>query len=140
MGRLLDEYVEAHELGVCCGAETGFVLRRAPDTVRAPDAAVVVKSRIPAGGVPRAYWHGAPDLAVQVVSPRDRPAAIQARLTEYFDGGARLVWLVEPDTITVRVHRSPTNVEVVGADGELDGGEVLPGFHCPVRRLFPARR
>ena len=50
IGRLLDEYVEAHQLGVCCGAETGFILRRGPDTVRAPDAAVVVRSRIPADG------------------------------------------------------------------------------------------
>ena len=50
IGRLLDEYVEAHGFGVCCGAETGFVLRRAPDTVRAPDAAVVAASRIPATG------------------------------------------------------------------------------------------
>ncbi|MCY4661523.1 MAG: Uma2 family endonuclease [Acidobacteria bacterium] len=140
IGRLLDEYVEAHQLGVCCGAETGFILRRGPDTVRAPDAAVVVRSRIPAEGVPAAYWPCAPDLAVEVVSPWDRPGEIRAKIDDYFSAGARLVWLVEPDPATVRVHRSATDVEVIGADGDLDGGDVLPGFRRPVRRLFPALR
>ena len=69
IGRLLDEYVEAHDLGVCCGAETGFILQREPDTVRAPEAAVVVKSRVPSTGIPSSYWPFAPDLAVEVVSP-----------------------------------------------------------------------
>ena len=72
IGRLLDEYVEAHGLGVCCGAETGFILRRSPDTVRAPNAAVVVTSHVPAPGLPDGFWPCAPDLAVEVVSPWDR--------------------------------------------------------------------
>lgn len=137
IGRLLDEYVEAHGFGVCCGAETGFVLRRAPDTVRAPDAAVVAASRIPATGIPVAYWPCAPDLAVEVVSPRDRPAEIQAKLEEYFDAGTRLVWLVEPEQRTVQVCRSAHDVRVLDANDDIDGGDVLPGFRCPVRRLFP---
>lgn len=137
IGRLLDEVVEAHGLGVCCGAETGFVLRRAPDTVRAPDAAVVAAAHIPATGIPAAYWPCAPDLAVEVVSPRDRPAEIQAKLEEYFDAGTRLVWLVEPEQRTVRVCRSPHDVRVLEANDVVDGGDVLPGFRCSVRRLFP---
>lgn len=137
IGRLLDEYVEAHGFGVCCGAETGFVLRRAPDTVRAPDAAVVAASRVPATGIPAAYWPCAPDLAVEVVSPRDRPAEIQARIEEYFDAGTRLVWLVEPEKRTVRVCRSAHDVRVLEANDDIDGGDVMPGFRCAVRRLFP---
>ncbi|MCE2513714.1 MAG: Uma2 family endonuclease [Acidobacteria bacterium] len=94
----------------------------------------------PGRRVPAAYWPCAPDLAVEVVSPWDRPGEIRARIDDYFSAGARLVWLVEPDTATVRVHRSATDVEVIGADGDLDGSDVLPGFRCPVRRLFPALR
>ena len=136
-GRLLDEYVEAHDLGVCCGAETGFILRRAPDTVRAPDAAVVLKSRIPETGIPSSYWPFAPDLAVEVVSPSDRLAEVHVKITEYFTAGTRLVWLVEPETRMVHVYRSPQEVDVVGTEQDLDGGDVLPGFRCEVRRLFP---
>src|SRR5215470_7172623 len=56
VGFLLKEYVKAHKLGVVSAAETGFVLQRSPDTVRAPDAAFVTKERIPPGGVPKGYW------------------------------------------------------------------------------------
>ena len=45
LARLLDEYVEAHDLGIVCGAEAGFILRRTPDTVRAPDASFIAKDR-----------------------------------------------------------------------------------------------
>ena len=136
IGRLLDEHVEAHDLGVCCGAETGFILQREPDTVRAPDAAVVLKSRIPETGIPAGYWPFAPDLAVEVVSPSDRLADVHVKIAEYFAAGTRLVWLVEPETRMVHVYRSAREVEVVGTKQELEGGEVLPGFRCEVRRLF----
>ena len=136
MVRLLDEYVEAQDLGVCCGAETGFILQRAPDTVRAPDAAVVLKSRIPDTGIPSSYWPFAPDLAVEVVSPSDRLAEVHVKIAEYFAAGTRLVWLVEPETRMVHVYRSLKVVEVVGTEQELEGGDVLPGFRCEVRRLF----
>ena len=136
IGRLLDEHVEAHDLGVCCGAETGFILQRDPDTVRAPDAAVVLKSRIPDTGIPAGYWPFAPDVAVEVVSPSDRLAEVHVKIAEYFAAGTRLVWLVEPETRMVHVYRSLKVVEVVGTEQELEGGDVLPGFRCEVRRLF----
>src|SRR5437667_10129707 len=84
LARLLDEYVEAHDLGIVCGAETGFILQRTPDVVRAPDVAFVAKDRIPATGVPETYWPFAPDLAVEVVSPSDRVDDLQATVGEYF--------------------------------------------------------
>ena len=140
IGRLLDEYVEANDLGVCCGAETGFILERDPDTVRAPDAAVVLASRVPASGVPAGYWPFAPDLAVEVVSPSDRLADVHVKIAEYFAAGTRLVWLVEPETRMVHVYRSQQQVEVLGTGDDLEGGDVLPGFRCPVSRLFPPDR
>ena len=127
IGRLLDEYVSANELGVCCGAETGFILRRDPDSVRAPDAAFVAAARIPVTGVPRTYWPCAPDLAVEVMSPSDRLADMHAKVAEYFASGARLVWIVEPATRTVYVHRPPHDVRALGNEDDLDGGDVLPG-------------
>ena len=149
IGRLLDEYVEANDLGACCGAETGFILERDPDTVRAPDAAVVLASRVPASGVPAGYWPFAPDLAVEVVSPSDRLADVHVKIAEYFAAGTRLVWLVEPETRMVHVYRSQQQVEVLGTEDDLSrcgfaGGDVLPGrrFRWKVRsecvqNLFP---
>ncbi|MCE2514205.1 MAG: Uma2 family endonuclease [Acidobacteria bacterium] len=134
---VLQEYALRHG-GVCCGAETGFVLRRSPDVVRAPDAAFVAGARIPKTGIPRSYWPFAPDLAVEVPSPSDRASDVQAKIADYFSAGTRLVWIVEPATRTVRVFRSPQDMEVIREGGELSGGDVLPGFRCAVQRLFVA--
>ena len=120
-----------------CGAETGFILQRNPDIVRAPDAAFIAKARIPETGIPTAYWPFAPDLAVEVTSPSDRFTAVQTKISEYFSAGTRLVWVVEPATRTVYVYRSPHDVQALGEDAELSGEDVLPGFRCAVRRLFP---
>ena len=136
LGRLLDEYVEAHELGLVCGAETGFVLRRTPDTVRAPDVSFVAKERVPTTGVPKTYWPFAPDLAVEVVSPSDRFDEVQIKVSEYLTAGTRLVWIVNPATRTIFVHRSAHDVKALGGDDELNGEDIVPGFRCPVRRVF----
>ncbi len=69
---LLFEYLQQHaSLGVLCAAETGFYISRSPDTVRAPDVAFISQERIPAEGIPGGFWPFAPDLAVEVLSPRD---------------------------------------------------------------------
>lgn len=136
IGRVLDEYVEAHDLGICSGAETGFILRRAPDIVRAPDAAFIDKARIPESGIPKTYWPFAPDLAVEVLSPSDRFSAVQTKIAEYFSAGTRLVWVIEPATRTVYVYRSSHDVQALGEDDELSGADVLPGFRYAVKRLF----
>ena len=137
IGRLLDEHVSARGLGVCCGAETGFILRRNPDVVRAPDAAFIAAPRIPDTGVPAAYWPFAPDLAVEVVSPSERRADVQVKVAEYFAAGARVVWVIEPASRTVHAHGAPGGPRVFGVDDTLTGGDLLPGFRCEVRRLFP---
>jgi Uma2 family endonuclease len=133
---LLRNYVKASNLGVVCGAETGFVLKRNPDTVRAPDASFVAKERIPAEGIPRTYWPFAPDLAVEVVSPNDRFDEVQEKVAEYFTAGTRLVWVVLPKTRTVLVYRGLHEVHSLSANDELNGEAVLPGFTCRVAELF----
>ncbi|HEX8353452.1 MAG TPA: Uma2 family endonuclease, partial [Pyrinomonadaceae bacterium] len=68
---LLAQHVKSKKLGVCFGAETGFKIAADPDTVRAPDVAFVRRERIPESGIPKKFWPGAPDLAVEVLSPGD---------------------------------------------------------------------
>ena len=136
IGRLLDEHVSARGLGVCCGAETGFILQRDPDIVRAPDVAFVAAARIPKTGIPKTYWPFAPDLAVEVLSPSDRLTDVHAKIAEYFAAGTSMVWIVEPSAEAVHVYRSPHDVHVLRDEDELSGDDVLPGFRCVVKRLF----
>lgn len=136
LGYLLYSHVKAQDLGIVCGAETGFVLRRTPDTVRAPDVSFVTKERIPPTGVPKTYWPFAPDLAVEVVSPSDRFDEVQTKVAEYLTAGTHLVWVVDPATRTVFIYRSLRDVRALGEEDEIEGEDVIPGFRCLVRQVF----
>ncbi len=134
--RLIGSFVEEHRLGVTGTAEVGYVLRRDPDTVRAPDVSFVSRKRIPADGIPDSYWPFAPDLAVEVVSPSDGIEDLISKVGEYLSAGSRLVWVVSPRTQSVTAYLPNGEARLLRADDTLDGGEVLPGFSVPVRELF----
>jgi Uma2 family endonuclease len=132
----LRAFVEAHELGEVCAAETGFRLAQNPDTVRAPDVSFIARERLLSGEVPEGYWPFAPDLAVEVVSPSDRSDDVLAKVQEYLRAGTRLVWVFHPRIKTVMAYRADGEVLLVREQEELSGEEVLPGFHCRVNELF----
>ncbi len=100
---LLGNFVRQNGLGVVFGAETGFLIERAPDTVRAPDIAFVSRKRIPPDGIPRSYVPGAPDLAVEVVSPGDTVREVDDKVADWLNAGSEAVWVVNPRWKTVTV-------------------------------------
>jgi Uma2 family endonuclease len=136
LGTRLARYVEEKGLGVVFAAETGFKIATDPDTVRAPDAAFVRRERVPPEGVPKGYWPGAPDLAVEVVSPHDAYTEVEEKVFEWIDAGAQMVIVVNPRRRTVTVYRSREQITVLGEGSTLGGGDVLPGFSCQVSELF----
>ena len=136
IGVLLDSYVRPRRLGIVCGAETGFILERDPDTVRGPDASFVSQDRVPPEGEPEGYWPFAPDLAVEVISPNDLYREIEQKVEEYLKAGVRLVWIVNPGTRTVTVHRPPSAVHILRVDDRLTGEDVIPGFEAAVSEVF----
>ncbi len=132
----LGDHVKKHKLGLLVAAETGFVLEKNPDTVRAPDIGFVRQERIDAIGVPKKYWPGAPDLAVEVVSPGDTVYEVEDKVELWLEAGARLVWVVNPRRRTVTVHQPNSNPVVLTAKDELDGQDVVSGFRVRVGDLF----
>jgi len=129
-------YVEQQQLGETFGAETGFLLERDPDTVLAPDFAFVDQSRIPASGIPDAYWKAPPDLAVEVLSPGDSAAKATAKVEAWLSYGAREVWLVDPKKRTVSIHRPAASPLVLTENDSLTS-DLIPGFSCGVNEIFP---
>jgi Uma2 family endonuclease len=132
----LSPYVRAHELGRVFAAETGFLLARAPDLVRAPDVAFVRAERVEAVGRARAYWPGAPDLVVEVISPNDRAGEIEEKVRTWLAHGTLMVLAVYPDTRRVRVHRPSRPPQELAESDILDGADVVPGWTVPVRDFF----
>ena len=119
----------------CVTAEGGYKLQSDPDTVRAPDVAFVSHERVPAGRTP-GYLDGAPDLAVEVVSPHDRMGAVLEKVQDYFDAGVGQVWIVVPQNRTVMIHRSLQDVTVLNDADTLVGEGPVAGFALPVRDIF----
>ena len=116
--------------------EPGIVLERGPDTVRAPDVAYFSPERLPPETDITRFLDAVPDLAVEIVSPSNRPSEIREKAEMWTSFGARLVWVVWPETMTVDVYRPEESVVTLGAEDTLTGEDVLPEFSCPVREVF----
>jgi Uma2 family endonuclease len=137
---ILFRHVDEHDLGEVYAAETGFKLKSDPDTVRGPDVSFVSRERAEGVGESRGYFPGAPDLAVEVVSPDDTVREVEEKVAEWLEYGTRLVWVVSPKLHAVTVYRSLIDIETLTENDTLDGGQVVPGFSCPVARLFGGRK
>ncbi len=132
----LANHVEHNKLGVILAAETGFRLAQDPDTVRAPDVAFIQSTRIPEAGLPKAFWPGAPDLAVEVISPNDSTEEVEEKVNDWLDHGCSMVWVVSPKQKTITVYRSQTDITILSENETLDGRDVVPGFQCSVQEIF----
>ena len=117
--------------------DSGFTLARNPDTVRGPDVAYVSRERW-AGPLPDGYGEFAPDLAVEIRSPSDRTGAVLAKVGEWLDAGANLIWVIDPMRQHVTVYRADGSQAMLGLEDVLDGGSVLPGFSLWIAELFAA--
>jgi Uma2 family endonuclease len=135
LGRLIDEHAERHDLGFAFG-EAGMV-RVESGQVRLPDVAFVSWSHFPDRVLPSGQvLDMVPDLAVEVLSPKNTPAELARKRREYFLGGCRLVWEINPAKRTARAYTAPDESRRIGEKGALDGGEVLPGFRLALAELF----
>jgi Uma2 family endonuclease len=136
----LGQYVEENDLGEVFGAETGFKLASNPDTVLGPDVAFVSNGKIPPTGIPVKFWPGAPDLAVEVISPGNTRREIEEKIEEYLASGVLLVWIISPKPRTVTVHKANVEPVILTESDTLDGENVVPGFQCSIARLFTRKR
>ena len=139
LDEMLGGFARSHHLGEVGGGDPGFFLARDPDTVRGPDVAFISRERLSANPPAHAFWPGAPDLAVEILSPNDRPREIKEKINGWLQAGVRMVWVVNPDRRTVAVHRPAAEIETLTEDADLDGQDVLSGFRCRVADLFLPR-
>jgi Uma2 family endonuclease len=131
----LSSHVGEKGLGLVLAAGTGFQIARDPDTVRAPDVAFVRADRVPAVRT-RGFFEGAPDLAVEVVSPTDRAGELLAKVRDWLAAGCHVVWVVDPTPRTISVYRISGETTVLTAADELTDDEILGGFRLPVAEVF----
>ena len=135
IGQWIDENPEC-SLDVLSG-EAGSILSREPDTTVGIDIAVFTLATLHDQSNETSMVDGVPVLAVEILSPSDRHEDVHEKIAEYLRVGVSLVWEVDPDFMTVRVHRPGADPTMVNRSQVLLGENVLPGFEVPVKDLFP---
>jgi len=137
MGWRLAQHVEANDLGEVMAAETEFELASAhPYTFRAPAAAFVRRRRVAEAGEAGGFWLGAPDLAVEMVSPGDTYTEVEDKVLDWLDAGTLMVVVVNPRQPTVTIYRSRADIIILTQNDTLDGKNVVPGWSLPIQELF----
>ncbi len=129
-------HVSEADLGIVIASEVGFHIAHNPDTVRAPDVAFITRDRPDEIGIPRGYWPGPPDAAVEVVSPNDRRSEVEGKALDWLAAGTRAVVVVDPDLRTATVYRVRDDIRVLTASESLDLGDVVPGWDPRVAQFF----
>ena len=130
---ILGSFVRTKRLGRVLAGDPGFILD--PQNVRAPDVAFLDVGRV-AKAPKRGYMQFVPNLAVEVVSPGDTHSEVVAKARMWIQRGVSLVWVVDPPSQSVEIYAPGRAVAGLDADGVIDGGDVLPGFSCPVADFF----
>lgn len=134
----LENFNRAHRLGVVLGSSAGYWMFNR--NCRAPDISFIPRARVAEIGFTaktKKFFPGAPDLAVEVLSPNNTRAEIDERLKDFFSSGTQIAWIIDPETEMAEVCHAPDRRRLVGGPGaELDGEHLLPGFRHPLAELF----
>jgi Uma2 family endonuclease len=133
---LLGGYVRRQKLGAMFDSSTAFKMKSG--NKRAPDISFVAKERLQGlEELPDGFLEGAPDLAIEILSPGNTTEEIHTKIVEYFENGARLVWVIHPNEHYVLVYRSSKEPDhLVKSTDSLDGENVVSGFSLSVAELF----
>jgi Uma2 family endonuclease len=132
------DHVDRQGRGKVVVGDVGFVLQlpNDPERVRAPDVGFVTLEKLPGGRLPQGFILGAPDLAVEVLSPTDNPVDIQQKVRDFLESGTRLIWLIAPQAKTATVYRPDGSARLLREHEALDGEDVLPGLSIPLADIF----
>jgi len=128
-------FVKQHKLGVTFTAETGVLIERDPDTVRAPDFAFITAARADQADTP-GFIPIAPDLVAEINSPDDRASDVLEKVRLWLAFGVKIVWVVDPKTRTVTIHEPGGHAVVLDDSQDLTAPDLAPRFTIPVAQVF----
>jgi Uma2 family endonuclease len=130
-------YTKVARLGVALGSGLGCWMHNR--NCRASDISFISKARLRSLGFTpstRKFFPGAPDLAIEILSPSNRRTEIDERLKDFFASGTQICWIINPDNECVEICHSPTDRKLLGSGAMLDGEHLLPGFQFSIADLF----
>ena len=135
VSRLLGNFAAARNRGYVCTNDAGILVETDPDTVRGPDVTFYEDAQN-AETMDRQFSRNPPRLAVEILSPNDRPNRTMLRINQMLARGVELIWVVDPEARDVLVHRRGQEPYLCEENDELGGEDVLADFSCLVQDFF----
>jgi Uma2 family endonuclease len=134
IARFLADFVDHNDLGGVLAAETGYLVEKDPDLVRAPDVSFVRKDRLPPQPW-KQFFPGVPDLVVEVLSPGDTKREVSEKINMWLAHGTQSCWVADPDSMAITVYQTGKKLKRFVIGDELKD-ETLPGFVLPLSRVY----
>lgn len=135
LGGQLERFVRKHKLGRVFDGQTGFWMKSG--NLRSPDISFIAKDRLKGHKrPPKGFFHGSPDLVVEILSPSDTLEKTEEKLAEYFENDTVLAWIVDPDKQSVLIYHGRRPDTTLTLDQSLDGEQLIPGFAMPLAEIF----
>ncbi len=133
---LLSGFIRQRKLGEILTAEPGFKLSLTPETLRVPDVSFMRLDKFLQIKNLNKFYLGAPNLAVEVISPSETFQDVQEKIEDYLASGVEMIWIVRPKQTTITVYRPQHELTVLRIGDALDGADVIPGFTCLVKDIL----
>ena len=135
LGHYLNSFVLPRKSGFVLGPDGMWRLRGG--LIRLPDVAFIARDDAPNGKFPKgAMIDIVPRLSVEILSPSNTRREMEEKLDDYFNAGVRLVWFIDPSSLTAQVFTARDAMTTLDQSQSLTGGDVLPGFELSLRTLF----
>ncbi len=130
----LHQYVNSFTPSMGSTFDSSTMFRMSKGNMRVPDVSFVIRERMNADFT----IEGAPDLAIEVISPNNTFGGMHDRLVEYFESGTKLAWLIHSEEEFALVYHSASEPSALIKKGEtLSGEPVIAGFSLTLKDIFP---
>jgi Uma2 family endonuclease len=137
---IIEECCERNPIGWALLPDSGYqCFPHDPGMVRKPDVSFVRYGRFAGGVLPKGWAKLVPDLVVEVISPNDLAYEVEEKIQDYQKAGVPLIWVINPEARSVRIHRADGSYAFLREDDVLSGEDVIPEFRCVVREIMPRR-
>ena len=133
--RTIGKFLEAMHGDFIVAGPTGFWLT--PQVERIPDVCVLGRDKAASMEVFHGSRRGAPDLAIEIVSPKESATELETKIGQYLAAGVTAVVLLYRESRHLWVCRAGGEARRLVAGEFLEIAELLPGLRIPIDDLFP---
>jgi Uma2 family endonuclease len=138
---LLNSHVKSRKLGYVHGDSLIYILYGDAETgvrkTRIPDVSFIRRERLPRKEERALPFHGAPDLAIEVISPDDKADELLERIRDYFEYGTEQVWVLYPSQRELHQFiRGESGSSIFKAEDVFTPGDLIPGLTFKIGDLL----